>query len=91
MAGEVGSFPGEADGGGRVSSPPLAEVEAVAADWMLEFACCCLCWHFGEGGAAEFRRWRDVAHGEGRGPAASEGAGTCGSRTALKAACPRKA
>ncbi|NXV34489.1 TERF1 factor, partial [Rissa tridactyla] len=36
--------------------------EAVAADWMLEFACCCLCWHFGEGGAAEFRRWRDVAH-----------------------------
>ncbi|XP_054046253.1 telomeric repeat-binding factor 1 isoform X2 [Rissa tridactyla] len=62
MAGEAGSSPGEADGGGRVSSPPLAEVEAVAADWMLEFACCCLCWHFGEGGAAEFRRWRDVAH-----------------------------
>ncbi|XP_063183116.1 telomeric repeat-binding factor 1 isoform X1 [Chroicocephalus ridibundus] len=62
MAGEAGSSLGEADGGGRVSSPPLAEVEAVAADWMLEFACCCLCWHFGEGGAAEFRRWRDVAH-----------------------------
>ncbi|NXW30813.1 TERF1 factor, partial [Phaetusa simplex] len=35
--------------------------ETVAADWMLEFACCCLCRHFGEGGAAEFRRWRDVA------------------------------
>ncbi|NXT54710.1 TERF1 factor, partial [Pluvianellus socialis] len=35
--------------------------EAVAADWMLEFACCCLCRHFGEGSAAEFRRWRDVA------------------------------
>ncbi|NXW56801.1 TERF1 factor, partial [Eurystomus gularis] len=35
--------------------------EAVAADWMLEFACYCLCRHFGEGCAAEFRRWRDVA------------------------------
>ncbi|NXY73172.1 TERF1 factor, partial [Glareola pratincola] len=35
--------------------------EAVAGDWMLEFACCCLCRHFREGGAAEFRRWRDVA------------------------------
>ncbi|NXK21544.1 TERF1 factor, partial [Arenaria interpres] len=35
--------------------------EAVAADWMLEFACCCLCRHFREGGSAEFRRWRDVA------------------------------
>ncbi|NXL00283.1 TERF1 factor, partial [Mesembrinibis cayennensis] len=35
--------------------------EAVAADWMLEFACYCLCRHFGEGCAAEFQRWRDVA------------------------------
>ncbi|NXC18117.1 TERF1 factor, partial [Corythaeola cristata] len=35
--------------------------EAVAADWMLEFACYCLCRHFGEGCAAEFWRWRDVA------------------------------
>ncbi|KAM6376463.1 telomeric repeat-binding factor 1 isoform 2-T3 [Alca torda] len=61
MAEAAGSSPGEADGGGRVSSPPLAEVEAVAAEWMLEFACCCLCRHFGEGRAAEFRRWRDVA------------------------------
>ncbi|NXX23719.1 TERF1 factor, partial [Podargus strigoides] len=36
--------------------------EAVAADWMLEFACYCLCRHFVEGREAEFRRWRDVAH-----------------------------
>ncbi|NXD81868.1 TERF1 factor, partial [Halcyon senegalensis] len=35
--------------------------EAVAADWMLEFACYCLCRRFTEGCAAEFRRWRDVA------------------------------
>ncbi|NXT87030.1 TERF1 factor, partial [Anhinga rufa] len=35
--------------------------EAVAADWMLEFACYCLCRRFREGRAAEFRRWRDVA------------------------------
>ncbi|NXL84890.1 TERF1 factor, partial [Alectura lathami] len=35
--------------------------EAVAADWMLEFACYCLCRHFAEECTAEFRRWRDVA------------------------------
>ncbi|NXF39953.1 TERF1 factor, partial [Nyctibius bracteatus] len=35
--------------------------EAVAADWMLEFACYCVCRHFGEGCAAEFRRWSAVA------------------------------
>ncbi|NXJ97624.1 TERF1 factor, partial [Corythaixoides concolor] len=35
--------------------------EAVAADWMLEFACYCLCRHFREACAAEFWRWRDVA------------------------------
>ncbi|NXL45704.1 TERF1 factor, partial [Podilymbus podiceps] len=35
--------------------------EAVAADWMLEFACHCLCRHFREGCPAEFQRWRDVA------------------------------
>ncbi|KAM6276175.1 telomeric repeat-binding factor 1 [Spheniscus humboldti] len=61
MAGAAGSSLGEEDGGGRVSSAPPAEVEAVAADWMLEFACCCLCRHFGEERPAEFRRWRDVA------------------------------
>ncbi|NWW10637.1 TERF1 factor, partial [Oreocharis arfaki] len=35
--------------------------EAVAADWMLEFACSCLCRHFAEQSGAEFQRWRDVA------------------------------
>ncbi|NXO53834.1 TERF1 factor, partial [Aramus guarauna] len=35
--------------------------EAVAADWMLDFACYCLCRHFVEECAAEFRRWRGVA------------------------------
>ncbi|NXT27430.1 TERF1 factor, partial [Syrrhaptes paradoxus] len=35
--------------------------EPVAAEWMLEFACYCLCRHFGEGGAAAFRWWADVA------------------------------
>lgn len=74
MAGVAGSSPVEAGGGGGgVSSSssaaavgPPAEAEAVAADWMLEFACYCLCRHFGEGRAAPFRRWRAVAQGEGR-------------------------
>ncbi|NWW67697.1 TERF1 factor, partial [Ifrita kowaldi] len=35
--------------------------EAVAAEWMLEFACSCLCRHFAEQSEAQFRRWRDVA------------------------------
>ncbi|NWW19051.1 TERF1 factor, partial [Falcunculus frontatus] len=35
--------------------------EAVAAEWMLEFACSCLCRHFSEQEGPEFRRWRDVA------------------------------
>ncbi|NXQ12154.1 TERF1 factor, partial [Peucedramus taeniatus] len=35
--------------------------EDVAAEWMLEFACSCLCRHFAEQSGAEFRRWRDVA------------------------------
>ncbi|XP_052643494.1 telomeric repeat-binding factor 1 [Harpia harpyja] len=65
MAGVAGSSPAEAGGGGSSSSAaaaaPPAEAEAVAADWMLEFACYCLCRHFGEGRAAPFRRWRAVA------------------------------
>ncbi|XP_054241249.1 telomeric repeat-binding factor 1 [Indicator indicator] len=36
-------------------------VEALAADWMLEFACYSLCRHFREECPAEFQRWRDVA------------------------------
>ncbi|NXQ06027.1 TERF1 factor, partial [Vidua macroura] len=35
--------------------------EALAAEWMLEFACSCLCRHFAEQSGAEFWRWRDVA------------------------------
>ncbi|NWZ68641.1 TERF1 factor, partial [Acrocephalus arundinaceus] len=35
--------------------------EAVAAEWMLEFACSCLCRHFAEQSGAEFWWWRDVA------------------------------
>ncbi|NWR52722.1 TERF1 factor, partial [Regulus satrapa] len=35
--------------------------EAVAAEWMLEFACSCLCRHFAEQSGADFWRWRDVA------------------------------
>ncbi|XP_005042299.2 PREDICTED: telomeric repeat-binding factor 1 isoform X1 [Ficedula albicollis] len=36
-------------------------MEAVAAEWMLEFACSCLCRHFAEQSGAEFWRWKDVA------------------------------
>ncbi|NXO72293.1 TERF1 factor, partial [Phainopepla nitens] len=35
--------------------------EAVATEWMLEFACSCLCRRFAEQSGAEFWRWRDVA------------------------------
>lgn len=68
MAGAIGSAAGEADraGCGCLSPPAAAAVEAVAADWMLEFACYCLCRHFREECAAEFRWWRDVAQGKGR-------------------------
>ncbi|XP_039941683.1 telomeric repeat-binding factor 1 [Hirundo rustica] len=47
--------------GGSVSSAPPVAAEAVAAEWMLEFACSCLCRHFAEQSGAEFWRWRDVA------------------------------
>ncbi|XP_065687478.2 telomeric repeat-binding factor 1 isoform X1 [Patagioenas fasciata] len=57
----AGSSAGVVAGGGSARSVPLAAVEAVAADWMLEFACSCLCRHFGEGCATQLRRWRDVA------------------------------
>lgn len=50
--------------GGLVPFLPSALAEAVAADWVLEFSCCCLCRYFVEECEAEFRRWRDVAQGE---------------------------
>ncbi|XP_048796826.1 telomeric repeat-binding factor 1 isoform X1 [Lagopus muta] len=46
---------------GLVPFVPSALAEAVAADWVLEFSCCCLCRHFVEECGSEFRRWRDVA------------------------------
>ncbi|OXB68733.1 hypothetical protein ASZ78_012932 [Callipepla squamata] len=49
---------------GSVSLVRAALAEAVAADWVLEFSCYCLCRHFVEERGAEFRRWRDVAQGE---------------------------
>ncbi|XP_047932965.1 telomeric repeat-binding factor 1 [Anser cygnoides] len=54
----------QAAGSGRASGDPAALVaaaESVAAGWVLELSCCCLCRHFAEGRAAEFRRWRAVA------------------------------
>ncbi|XP_019144801.3 telomeric repeat-binding factor 1 isoform X3 [Corvus cornix cornix] len=70
MAAAAGVAPGavgSSSGGGgsssssSVSSAPPAAVEAVAAEWMLEFACSCLCRHFAEQSGPEFWRWRDVA------------------------------
>lgn len=60
---------GAADGSGSsvsrsVNSAPPDAVEAVAAEWMLEFACSSLCRHFEEQSGAQFWRWRDVAQGE---------------------------
>ncbi|KAM9023520.1 telomeric repeat-binding factor 1 isoform 5-T5 [Ara ararauna] len=48
--------------GGNSAPPAEVEVEAVAASWMLEFSCCCLCRHFGDECLAEFQRWSDVAY-----------------------------
>ncbi|XP_019383343.1 PREDICTED: telomeric repeat-binding factor 1 isoform X2 [Gavialis gangeticus] len=39
----------------------LAEVEAVASGWMLEFTCHCLCSHFCDGRMPDFQRSRDAA------------------------------
>ncbi|XP_030300557.1 telomeric repeat-binding factor 1 [Calypte anna] len=58
-SGEAGG--GNNSGGSRGRAPSPVEVEAVAADWMLEFACHSLCRHFREGCAAELWRWGDVA------------------------------
>ncbi|XP_054501400.2 telomeric repeat-binding factor 1 [Agelaius phoeniceus] len=67
MATAAQDAPGAADGGGSssvsssVSLAPPEALEAVAAEWMLEFVCSCLCRHFAEQSGAEFWRWRDVA------------------------------
>ncbi|XP_077639340.1 telomeric repeat-binding factor 1 [Lonchura striata] len=53
---------GVADGSGSsVDSAPPEVVEAVATEWMLEFACSSLCRHFAEQSGPQFWRWRDVA------------------------------
>lgn len=54
-----------------------AATEAVAAGWVLELSCCCLCQHFVEGRAAEFGRWRAVAQGEGAPPVPSPSGRGC--------------
>lgn len=57
----------------------VAEAEAVAAGWMLDFLCLSLCRAFRDGRSEDFRRTRDSAEGE------------CGPRTArgLPGGCRR--
>uniref|UniRef100_A0A8C8SGJ7 Telomeric repeat-binding factor n=1 Tax=Pelusios castaneus TaxID=367368 RepID=A0A8C8SGJ7_9SAUR len=54
--GSLGSSCGE----GPTSPGLFADVEAVAAGWMLEFTCHALCQHFREGRARDFERSRDT-------------------------------
>lgn len=42
----------------------VAEAEAVAAGWMLDFLCLSLCRAFRDGRSEDFRRTRDSAEGE---------------------------
>lgn len=42
----------------------VAEAEAVAAGWMLDFLCLSLCRAFRDGRCEDFRRTRDSAEGE---------------------------
>ncbi|MEJ1281564.1 telomeric repeat binding factor 1 [Cricetulus griseus] len=51
----------------------VAEAEAVAAGWMLDFLCLSLCRAFRDGRSEDFRRTRDSAEGE-CGPRTAEGA-----------------
>lgn len=45
-------------------SGPVAEAEAVAAGWMLDFLCLSLCRAFHDGRSEDFHRTRDSAEGE---------------------------
>lgn len=55
---QVGA-PGEEEASG-----PVAEAEAIAAGWMLDFLCLSLCRAFRDGRSEDFRRTRDSAEGE---------------------------
>lgn len=62
--------PEEEDGEGeeeeRQDAGLVAEAEAVAAGWMLDFLCLSLCRAFRDGRSEDFHRTRDSAEGEGR-------------------------
>lgn len=57
----------------------VAEAEAVAAGWMLDFLCLSLCRAFRDGRSEDFHRTRDSAEGEcgPPGPAVRRGPETC--------------